>query len=55
MENAITTLSTTITANNLWGVFADALPFVSVVVLVSFGFYIVRKLIKGVAKGKARI
>lgn len=55
MENAITALGNTVTANSLWGVFTDALPFVGIVVVVAFGFYIVRRLIKGVAKGKARI
>lgn len=55
MTNAISTLTTTVTADGLWGVFTDALPFVGVVVIVAFGFYIVRKLIKGVSKGKARI
>lgn len=55
MTNAIGTLTTTVTADALWSVFADALPFVGVVVVVSFGFYLVRRLIKGVAKGKAKI
>lgn len=55
MTNAITALTTTVTADSLWGVFTSALPFVGVVVVVAFGFYIVRKMIKGVSKGKARI
>lgn len=55
MSSAITALGNTVTADALWGVFTDALPFVGIVVVVAFGFYIVRKLIKGVSKGKARI
>ena len=55
MANAVSTLSTTVSAESLWGVFTDALPFVGVCVLVGFGFYIIRKLIKGASKGKARI
>lgn len=55
MENTVTALATTVNAASLWGVFNDAIPFISVVVLVSLGFYLVRKMIKGVAKGKARI
>lgn len=55
MENAISTLSTTVSADALWGVFGNAIPYISVVVLVGFGFYLVRKMIKGVSKGKAKI
>ena len=55
MENAITTLSTTVNAASLWGVFADAIPFISVIVLVAFGFTLVRRMIKGVSHGKAKI
>lgn len=55
MSNAISSLSTTVSADALWGVFGTAVPYIGVVVLVGFGFYIVRKMIKGVSKGKARI
>lgn len=55
MANTITTLSTTVNADSLWGVFGSAIPFISVVVLVGFGFYLVRKMIRGVSKGKAKI
>lgn len=55
MENTVTALATTVNAASLWGVFEDAIPFISVIVLVGFGFYLVRRMIKGVAKGKARI
>ena len=55
MENAISTLSTTVSSASLWGVFASAIPYISVVVLTGFGFYLIRKMIKGLAKGKAKI
>lgn len=55
MENAITTLSTTVNADSLWGVFNQTIPFISVVVLVSFGFYLVRRMTKGVSHGKTRV
>lgn len=55
MTNAISTLSTTVSSDALWGVFNTAIPYIGVVVLVGFGFYLVRKMIKGVAKGKAKI
>lgn len=55
MENAISTLSTTVSADALWGVFGTAIPYIGVVVLVSFGFYLVRRMIKGVSKGKVKM
>lgn len=55
MENAISALTTTVSANSLWGVFADAVPFIGIVVVVGLGFYLVRKMIKGVSKGKTKI
>lgn len=55
MDNAVNTLASTVTADALWGVFADAIPYISVVVLVGFGFFLIRRMIKGVSKGKAKI
>lgn len=55
MSGAVNTLSTTVTADALWGVFANAVPYISVVVLVAFGFYLIRRMLKGVSKGKAKI
>lgn len=55
MENTVSTLATTVSGDALWGVFNNAMPYIAVVVLASFGLYIVRKMIKGLAKGKAKI
>lgn len=55
MDAAVNTLATTVTADSLWGVFADAVPYISIVVLVAFGLYLIRRMIKGLAKGKAKI
>lgn len=55
MENAVSTLATTVSSDALWGVFSSTVPYISVVVLVAFGFYLVRRMIKGVSKGKAKI
>lgn len=55
MTNAISTLSTTVSSDALWGVFNTAIPYISVVVLVGFGFFLVRRMIRGVSNGKAKI
>ena len=55
MENAISTLSTTVSSDALWGVFGNCVPYISVVVLVSLGFYLIRRMIKGVSKARAKV
>lgn len=55
MSTFITSLTTELTAANLWGAFSGVAPLIGVLVIFSLGFYIVRKLIKGAAKGKVRI
>lgn len=55
MSNVITSLSSTVSGEALWGVFATAVPYIATITLFAFGFYIVRKLIKHIAKGKAGI
>lgn len=55
MNAAVNTLSTTVSSDALWGVFNSAIPYIAVVVLAGFGFYLVRKMIKGVSRGRASI
>lgn len=55
MANAITSLSTAVSADSLWTVFGSCVPYLSTVVVVALGFYLIRRMIKGVSKGKAKI
>ena len=55
MTAAVNTLATTVTADSLWKVFATAVPYIAIIVVVAFGFYLVRRMIKGLSKGKAKI
>lgn len=55
MENAVNTISTTLTPAVLWEQVGSIMPVVLGVVVFAFGFYLIRKLIKGFSKGKARI
>lgn len=55
MENAITALSTTVSSDALWGVFTSAVPYIGIVVIVSFGFFLIRRMIKGLSKAKAKV
>ena len=55
MNTAVNTLATTVSSDALWGVFNSAIPYIAVVVLAGFGFYLIRKMIKGVSRGRASI
>lgn len=55
MTNAVNTLATTVSSDALWGVFAGTVPYIGIVVLVALGFYFIRRMIKGLSKGKAKV
>lgn len=46
MENVVTTMTTTLSPTAIWGVFGTLFPFIGSMVLVSLGFYLVRKQLK---------
>lgn len=50
MNAVITSLTTTLSADNLWGVFANAVPLIGVVTLVALGFFLVRRAVKKLSK-----
>ena len=53
--SAVTNSTTGLTAATLFGVGADLVPFIVLIVPVSLGVYFLRKLIKGSGKAKVRI
>lgn len=57
MAGFITALTGTdgITSANLWAQITPAAGFIAAMVIFAFGLYIIRKLIKGAGKGKAKI
>lgn len=55
MAAAVGKLATTVSADALWGIFAEAMPYVGVMCLFGFGIYEIRKMIKGASKGKVRV
>lgn len=52
--SALTNSSTGLTASNMFGVVADVVPFIVMIVPVALGIYFLRKLVKGAGKGKVR-
>lgn len=55
MANAISALSTTVTADALWGEFNLAIPIIGVVCLFVFGYTIVKRVTKGASKGRLKM
>lgn len=55
MADFVTALTTGITPAALWGALTSLAPIVVVMVIFSFGYYVVRRIIKGAGKGKTRI
>lgn len=53
MVSAISDLTNFVSSDNLWEIFNKAIPYISIVVLVGFGVFIIFKLIKKISKGRA--
>lgn len=53
--SALTNSSTGLTATTMFGVVADLVPFIVMIVPVALGVYFLRKLIKGAGKAKVRM
>ena len=55
MANVVTAMTTSITPASLYGVIADVVPFLAVIIPVALGYYLFRKLAKGSGKAKVRV
>lgn len=52
--SALTNSTTGLTASTMFGVVAELVPFIVMIVPVALGIYFLRKLVKGAGKGKVR-
>lgn len=52
--SALTNTTTGLSASTMFGVVADIVPFIVMIVPVALGVYFLRKLIKGAGKAKVR-
>lgn len=57
MDDFVTALTGTggITADALWGAVTDVAPIIIIAVLFAFGFKMVKKVVKGISNGKAKM
>lgn len=54
MDAVITALTTALTPTVFFGIIADLVPFIVVLVPIALGLYFLRKLVKGASKGKVK-
>lgn len=52
--SALTNSSSGLTANTMFGVVADLVPYIVMIVPVALGVYFLRKLVKGTGKAKVK-
>ena len=52
MSQVVTSLISTLSANNLWAIVADTVPLIGIVTLFALGFWLVKRLIKKLSKAK---
>lgn len=53
--SALTNSTTGLTSSTMFGVVADLVPFIVMIVPVALGVYFLRKLVKGAGKAKVRM
>lgn len=55
MEAVITSLTSSLSGANLWGIVGSIVPFLAISVLFGLGFYLVKRIIKKTKNAKGGI
>lgn len=55
MDSVVTSLTTQLSAANLWGVVNSVMPYIGISVLFALGFYLVKRAINKTKKAKGGI
>ncbi len=55
MTDIVSSLTSGITSSGLFGTVAEIMPFIIIMIGFAFGYKVLRKVVKGAAKGKANI
>ncbi len=55
MTAVITSLTSTLSAENLWGIIGNIIPILGISVLFGLGFYLVKRILNKVKKAKGGI
>lgn len=52
MENVVSSLTTSLSAANLWGVVGTVVPFLAISILFGLGFYLIKRILNKTKKAK---
>lgn len=52
MDSVITSLTTSLSSANLWGIVGSVVPFLAISVLFGLGFYLVKRILNKTKKAK---
>lgn len=52
MDTVVNTLTTSLSAANLWGIVGSVIPFLAISVLFGLGFYLVKRIINKTKRAK---
>lgn len=55
MEAVVTSLTTSLSAANLWDIVGEVVPFLAISVLFGLGFYLVKRILNKVKRAKGGI
>lgn len=55
MENVVSSLTSSLSATNLWGIVGSVVPFLAIAVLFALGFNLVKSIIKGIRSKRASV
>lgn len=53
MKGIVSQLTSTVTAEALFGTVSEIFPFICIMIGFAFGYKVLRKVVKGASKGKA--
>lgn len=55
MDAVITSLTTSLSADNLWGIVGSVVPIIAISVLFGLGFYLVKRVLNRFKKAKGGV
>lgn len=55
MDAVITSLTTSLSADNLWGIIGSVVPIIAISVLFGLGFYLVKRVLNKFKKAKGGV
>lgn len=55
MESVVTSITTALSADTLWGVFGSVVPILAISVLFGLGFYLIKRILNKTKRAKGGI